>query len=60
MVQNPQLKQAYPWRLSDSAVGFSLLEMLVTLLMTSQMLNLALRPAAASQSAEGEPRAAIA
>ena len=33
---------------------------LVTLLMTSQMLNLALRPAAASQSAEGEPRAAIA
>ena len=33
---------------------------LVTLLMTSQMLNLALRPAAASQAAEGEPRAAIA
>jgi exopolysaccharide production protein ExoQ len=32
---------------------------LVTLLMTSQMLNLALRPAAAPQIAEGEPRAAI-
>ncbi|MBC7852902.1 MAG: O-antigen ligase family protein [Pirellulaceae bacterium] len=33
---------------------------LVTLLMTSQMLNLALRAAAAAQAAEGEPRAAIA
>ncbi|MGI8979945.1 MAG: O-antigen ligase family protein [Pirellulaceae bacterium] len=33
---------------------------LVTLLMTSQMLNLALRPAAAPQAAEGESRVAIA